>query len=89
LLDQNREAVIAIAEALILRNELTDIDVNDILARIEAVHPYRNVPLAEAATLPNVPSEVVVDSGVITPNSSPTTAPMPDASTAFRREPLE
>ncbi len=28
LLEQNREAVIAIAEALILRNELTDIDVN-------------------------------------------------------------
>ena len=89
LLDQNREAVIAIAEALILRNELTDIDVNDILARIEAVHPYRNVPLADAASLPNVPSEVVVDSSVVTPSSTPNTTPMPDGSTAFRREPLE
>jgi ATP-dependent Zn protease len=40
LVENNREAVIAIAEALILRNELTDIDVNEILARIEAEHPY-------------------------------------------------
>jgi ATP-dependent Zn protease len=40
LLESNKEAVIAIAEALILRNELTDIDVNDILARVEAGHPY-------------------------------------------------
>jgi cell division protease FtsH len=43
LIDQNREAVIAIAEALILRNELTDIDVNEILARVEADHPFRPV----------------------------------------------
>jgi ATP-dependent Zn protease len=88
LLDQNREAVIAIAEALILRNELTDIDVNDILARIEATHPYHNTPLTESTSLPNVPSEVVIDSSVATPSSIPTT-PMPDGSTAFRREPLE
>ncbi|MFV9502979.1 MAG: AAA family ATPase [Oscillochloridaceae bacterium umkhey_bin13] len=40
LLENNREAVIAIAEALILRNELTDIDVNEILSRVEAEHPY-------------------------------------------------
>ncbi|NTU81166.1 MAG: AAA family ATPase [Chloroflexales bacterium] len=40
LLENNREAVIAIAEALILRNELTDIDVKEILDRIEAEHPY-------------------------------------------------
>jgi cell division protease FtsH len=40
LIDQNREAVIAIAEALILRNELTDIDVKEILDRVEAEHPY-------------------------------------------------
>jgi hypothetical protein len=32
--------VISIAEALILRNELTDIDVNEILARVEAQHPF-------------------------------------------------
>jgi cell division protease FtsH len=40
LLDNNKEGVIAIAEALILRNELTDIDVNEILARVEAQHPF-------------------------------------------------
>ncbi|NJN16216.1 MAG: AAA family ATPase [Oscillochloris sp.] len=40
LLDQNREAVVAIAEALILRNELTDIDVKEILDRVEAEHPF-------------------------------------------------
>jgi cell division protease FtsH len=40
LLEHNREAVIAIAEALILRNELTDIDVKEILDRVEAEHPY-------------------------------------------------
>ncbi len=42
LLESNKEAVIAIAEALILRNELTDIDVNEILARVEAEHPFVN-----------------------------------------------
>jgi ATP-dependent Zn protease len=42
LLELNKEAVIAIAEALILRNELTDIDVNEILARVEAEHPFAN-----------------------------------------------
>jgi hypothetical protein len=42
LLELNKEAVIAIAEALILRNELTDIDVNEILARVEAEHPFVN-----------------------------------------------
>jgi ATP-dependent Zn protease len=42
MVDANKEAVIAIAEALILRNELTDIDVNEILARIEAEHPFVN-----------------------------------------------
>ena len=40
LLEQNKEAVIAIAEALILRNELTDIDVKEILDRVEAAHPF-------------------------------------------------
>jgi cell division protease FtsH len=40
LLEHNREAVIAIAEALIMRNELTDIDVKEILDRVEAAHPY-------------------------------------------------
>src|SRR5581483_4910250 len=42
LLDANKEAVTAIAEALILRNELTDIDVNEILARVGAEHPFVN-----------------------------------------------
>jgi len=40
LIENNKEAVSAIAEALILRNELTDIDVNEILARVEAQHPF-------------------------------------------------
>ncbi len=40
LLEENREAVIAIAEALILRNELTDIDVKEILDRVELEHAY-------------------------------------------------
>jgi len=42
LIESNKEAVIAIAEALILRNELTDIDVDEILARKEAEHPFVN-----------------------------------------------
>lgn len=50
LLEQNRAAVIAIAEALILRNELTDIDVTEILKRVEAEHPY--VPLGVANDRP-------------------------------------
>jgi cell division protease FtsH len=43
LLEQNRAALIAIAEALILRNELTDIDVNEILKRVEAETPYASL----------------------------------------------
>ncbi|HNP71574.1 MAG TPA: AAA family ATPase [Kouleothrix sp.] len=48
LLEANKEAVIAIAEALILRNELTDIDVNEILARVEAAHPFTDPRAIEA-----------------------------------------
>jgi ATP-dependent Zn protease len=40
ILEANKEAVIAIAEALVLRNELTDLDVNEILERVEMQHPY-------------------------------------------------
>ena len=40
MLESNKEAVIAIAEALILRNELTDIDIDEILKRVEAEHPF-------------------------------------------------
>jgi ATP-dependent Zn protease len=40
LLESNREAVTAIAEALILRNELNDIDMAEILTRVEAEHPF-------------------------------------------------
>ncbi len=43
LIANNREAVTAIAEALILRNELTDIDVAEILARVEVEHPFATV----------------------------------------------
>ncbi|MEY2845661.1 MAG: hypothetical protein RL076_1207 [Chloroflexota bacterium] len=83
LLEQNRHAVIAIAEALILRNELTDIDVNDILLRVEAAHPFTNAPLPVATTaLPvDTPSETVVDSSTAMPNA----ASAPSAS--FAREP--
>lgn len=83
LLEQNRHAVIAIAEALILRNELTDIDVNDILLRVEAAHPFTNAPLPVPTTaLPvDTPSETVVDSSANMPN----TASAPSAS--FTREP--
>jgi len=83
LLEQNRHAVIAIAEALILRNELTDIDVNDILLRVEAAHPFTNAPLPVPTTaLPvDTPSETVVDSSASMPN----TASAPSAS--FTREP--
>jgi ATP-dependent Zn protease len=48
LLENNQEAVIAIAESLILRNELTDIDVDEILARVEAKHPYQDPHNVEA-----------------------------------------
>jgi len=70
LLEQNRHAVIAIAEALILRNELTDIDVNDILVRVEASHPFANEPLpAPATALPaTTPVETVVDSSATAPS---------------------
>jgi hypothetical protein len=47
LLESNKEAVIAIAEALILRNELNDIDVNEILARVEAEHPFVDIRKTE------------------------------------------
>src|SRR5258706_1631353 len=40
LIEANKDGVIGIAEALILRNELTDLDVDEILARVEATHPY-------------------------------------------------
>jgi ATP-dependent Zn protease len=40
LIENNKEAVTALAEALILRNELTDIDVSEILARVELDHPF-------------------------------------------------
>jgi SpoVK/Ycf46/Vps4 family AAA+-type ATPase len=48
MLGNNKEAVSAVAEALILRNELTDIDVNDILERVEALHPFVPVETREA-----------------------------------------
>lgn len=47
LLENNREGVIAIAEALILRNELTDIDIKEILERVEAEHPFTPISAAK------------------------------------------
>jgi cell division protease FtsH len=87
LVDQNRDAVIAIAEALILRNELTDIDVNDILARVEAIYPFVNEPLAPpAAPLPV--SETVIDSAAST-NNAPS-LPLADLGIGiYAREPHE
>lgn len=52
LLESNREAVIAIAEALILRNELTDLDVKEILDRVEA--KYQFVPLVNKNDRPGI-----------------------------------
>ncbi len=86
LIENNKEAVAAIAEALILRNELTDIDVNEILARVEAEHPFRltdknEQPLfgfSAARTLPEIsaPSRrngrVASDGVVSEPRSVPT-----------------
>jgi ATP-dependent Zn protease len=51
LIESNKEAVIAIAEALILRNDLTDIDVDEILARVEATHPFNNANKEESRPL--------------------------------------
>jgi cell division protease FtsH len=48
LIENNKEAVIAIAEALILRNELNDIDVDEILARVESSNPFINSEKEEA-----------------------------------------
>lgn len=47
LVESNKDAVTAIAEALILRNELTDIDVDEILARVEAEHPFTSASDAD------------------------------------------
>ncbi|MBX0328299.1 AAA family ATPase [Oscillochloris sp. ZM17-4] len=47
LIENNREAVIAVAEALILRNELTDIDVKEILDRVEIEHPFTPIGVAK------------------------------------------
>jgi ATP-dependent Zn protease len=47
LIENNREAVIAVAEALILRNELTDIDVKEILDRVEVEHPFTPIGAAK------------------------------------------
>ena len=87
MVDQNRDAVIAIAEALILRNELTDIDVNDILARVEATHPFVNEPLSPPpAPLPV--SETVVDSAA--PNTNAPSLPLADPGIGiYAREPHE
>jgi cell division protease FtsH len=61
--------VISIAEALILRNELTDIDVNEILARVEAQHPFVDPHKPEArpfgllATRPQPETSIVRRNG--------------------------
>ena len=90
MLEQNRDAVIAIAEALILRNELTDIDVNDILHRVEATHPFVNTIDDEPKVLQDAtPVEVITDSaspvsGVIH------TSPLGDsAAVTYQRDPIE
>jgi len=87
LIDQNRDAVIAIAEALILRNELTDIDVNDILARVEATHPFVNEPLAPPP--PPLPAnETVIDSAAS--NTNAPSLPLADPGIGiYAREPHE
>jgi ATP-dependent Zn protease len=90
LLEQNREAVAAIAEALILRNELTDIDVNDILQRIEAVTPFKNEALPEPDSIAAVPSTTVADSEPQTvPPAGVHTSPLGEAGATFQREPID
>jgi ATP-dependent Zn protease len=69
LLANNKEGVISIAEALILRNELTDIDVNEILARVEAQHPFvdphkpEERPFGLLATRPQSEASIVRRNG--------------------------
>ncbi|MFM2032999.1 MAG: hypothetical protein RLZZ297_1764 [Chloroflexota bacterium] len=90
MLEQNRDAVIAIAEALLLRNELTDLDVNDILHRVEATHPFVNTVDDEPKVLQDaLPVEVISDSSL--PVSGPIhTSPLGDAgSVAYQRDPIE
>jgi hypothetical protein len=86
MIEQNREAVIAIAEALILRNELTDIDVNDILHRIEATHPFVNTSDDAAKELRDaLPVEVITDTYVPVVHTSP----LSEGSVTFQRDPIE
>src|SRR5215212_745876 len=69
LLENNKEGVMSIAEALILRNELTDIDVNEILARVEAQHPFvdphkpEERPFGLLATRPQSETSIVRRNG--------------------------
>jgi cell division protease FtsH len=65
LLESNKEAVIAIAEALILRNELNDIDVTEILTRVEAQYPYNDISKSEERPFGLVASRILPEpSGV-------------------------
>ncbi|RLT31001.1 MAG: AAA family ATPase [Chloroflexi bacterium] len=88
MIEQNREAVIAIAEALILRNELTDIDVNDILHRIEATHPFVNsVDEAPRELREALPIEVITDTYVPVEGTIHT-SPLSEGSVPFERDPI-
>jgi ATP-dependent Zn protease len=88
MIEQNREAVIAIAEALILRNELTDIDVNDILHRIEATHPFVNsVDEAPRELREALPIEVITDTYVPV-EGTVHTSPLSEGSVPFERDPI-
>ncbi|HMP42027.1 MAG TPA: AAA family ATPase [Roseiflexaceae bacterium] len=97
LIDNNKEAVIAIAEALILRNELTDIDVNEILARVEAEHPFVSESEAKiqqqpfgfgtARALPE-PTTISRRRSADTPQR-PESAPVPSAQKPIAEQPGE
>lgn len=75
LLEHNKEAVIAIAEALILRNELTDLDVNELLARIETEHPFVNPSKSQEAR----------QFGFLSSKALPTTTPASRRNGAHKR----
>jgi hypothetical protein len=68
LLENNKEGVIAIAEALILRNELTDIDVNEILARVESQHPFADPHKAEERPFGLVATRALPETSIVRRN---------------------
>ncbi|MEN9936783.1 MAG: hypothetical protein RLZZ387_3362 [Chloroflexota bacterium] len=80
MVEHNKEAVIAIAEALILRNELTDLDVNEILARVEAERPYQDPRKIEKQPFGFLGSRALPEPTTISRRGHGTTTRLPDVS---------